>query len=111
MQISKLTSQFLPTNNEQFQAKLSFDFYAIPDANTVYKCSANTESMGFTYLMKLVLCVKHYPYLIAKIKENLSDVNAQNNKGWSALHLACRNSNIASSLEVVQILIDAGAIR
>ena len=97
MQIPSLTGQF------------GTDLYAIPDKTTQYMCDIYYRSRGFTYLMKLVLSVAIYPEALNIIKNNLSEINAVNDRGRTALHLACCNSNTVSTIECVKLLIDANA--
>ena len=84
-----------------------------PDPNIEYDCSNIRKSKGFTLLMKLVLLTKEYPELNGEIKKyitgNKSAVNKSNEKGWTSLMLACRNSNIKSTETTIKMLIDAGA--
>lgn len=89
------------------------DIYA--DTNPLYRyaCSTATKSKGFTKLMKWVLLTKEYPEILEEIekliKSNSEILNKQNAKGWTALMLACRNTNTWSSELTVKILINAGA--
>jgi ankyrin repeat protein len=78
-----------------------------------YDCSSSTKSSGFTILMHLVLRAKDDPDAEDKVKKHLKlypiSVNEKNTKGWTPLHLACRNARTRSSEAIVKILIDAGA--
>lgn len=84
------------------------------DLDAVYACARITACGGFTLLHKLVLLTKKYPELNDVIKEYIAfypeEINKVNELGWSALHLAARNSNIKSSNETVRILLQNGAI-
>src|SRR5437868_8881399 len=84
----------------------------IIDPDVEYDCSPLTKSVGFTKLMLLASkarelnddnAIKNY------INENMHELNAQNDKGWTALMIACRNSATVSTESIVKILIDAGA--
>ena len=105
--------------------------------NIEYKCSPNVSSTGFTQLMTYVMMTgkKHIlseniikviqpelqhsiikqvqTALIATMKELIiadpTILNKKNTKGWTALMLACRNSQTDSSESTVRMLIDAGA--
>ena len=81
----------------------------IPDSNKEYWCSPITKSTGFTYLMKLVLLTNKNPHLIDKIKNYKNEINKQNNNGWTALMLSCRNSNTKSNIQTVIELIQENA--
>ena len=82
-----------------------------PNPNRKYNISPSAKSKGFTLLMKLVLLTRKYPELLDHIK-NLIDndkkiINQQNERGWTALHLAARHSRTDSTDETVKILVDA----
>ena len=83
-----------------------------PDIYINYDCALYTLSSGFTLLMKWILSVRKYPFLINKIKNMLKRkpylIKQTNTKGWNLLHLACANSNSASSNEIVELLINHG---
>ena len=79
------------------------------DNNEEYMCSNYTKSKGFTPLMKLVMSTKLNPNLNKYIKNHIDIINEQNEKGWTALMLACRNSNIYSSFDTVKILLEHGS--
>ena len=82
-----------------------------PDPNVEYECALNTKSKGFTLLMKLVLLTKEYLFLedhiIKYILDHKEELNKQNEKGWSALMLACIFSKTKSTENTIKILIDA----
>ena len=84
-----------------------------PDPNIEYPCSQYTNSKGFTKLMKLVMMTGKNPDIIIDIKNmikhNKNMIDIKNEKGWTALMIAARNSNTVSNIETVKILIDAGA--
>ena len=81
------------------------DINQAPDKYKTYYCSPFTQSRGFTLLMKQILLYKKYP----DIKLDFSKINKKNKEGWSALHIACRNSNTFSSTEIVKLLLENGA--
>ena len=85
------------------------DIGAIPDPTKKYYCSQYTLSMGFTYLMKLVLLTQKYPELINQIKNYKNEINKTNVEGWTPLMIACRNCQFYSSVETVQELLLCGA--
>ena len=84
-----------------------------PDPNTEYACSPYIESKGFTKLMKLVMMTGKNPELISDIKnmiiydKNIIDI--KNEKGWTPLMLAARNSDTDSNIDTVKLLIECGA--
>lgn len=85
-----------------------------PDPNIQYYYSKYQMCEGFTYLMKLVLMagvkMRQSLDVIPLIKTLAKDkVDERNKEGYTALILSCRNSNNGSSIEIVKILIDAGA--
>lgn len=84
------------------------------DLNAIYDCSRIRACAGFTLLHKLVLLTKKYPKLNDVIKEYIAlypeEINKVNERKWSALHLAARNSNTKSSIETVEILLKNGSI-
>ena len=67
-----------------------------------YKCSPFTNSSGFTPLMHKVMNSRKVPLNIYYIE----DIDKQNTKGWTALMLACRNSNTDSTIETVKLLLE-----
>jgi len=66
-----------------------------------YKCSENISCKGFTELMLLTLSNDE------NIIKHKKDINAKNEKGWTALMLACRNNGIKFS--IIKLLIEMGA--
>ncbi len=99
----------MDTNN-QFDDECISD---VPSIEKEYYCREMVKSAGFTLLMKLVLLTKKKKkaiYLIRKIlNKNPNTIDKKNDKGWTALMLAVRNSNTCSTENTVKILIDAGA--
>jgi ankyrin repeat protein len=73
-------------------------------------CSNQTRSTGFTSLMYLVNNTHDHPEYHEQIKYILDnypeELNKQNADGWTALMLACRNSNTTSTLDTVKLLLD-----
>lgn len=56
-----------------------------------YFCSPLTKCKGFTKLMMIVTMIKQHPELIDEIKNHEKDVDRQNELGWTALMILCRN--------------------
>lgn len=118
----------LSISGEQFDvSKMILDFgganFDLPDPNIEYFCSKITKAKNFTILMKLVMISKQHPELLKtyidtnfNIKTGVGanttisdEVNVKNSAGWTALHLACRNSNIYTSESTVRLLLNIGA--
>ena len=76
----------------------------IVDKDRVYKCSPDVTATGFTQLM---LCVLNND--LENVSKYLSEINAKNSEGWTALHIACRNSANFSSDEMIDFLLKNGA--
>jgi len=84
-----------------------------------YPCSSITKSSGFTPLMHAVMDkdLNQVKELIKNSKEdNFSkegkSLDSKNTEGWTALMLACRNSNVGNKeigLEIVKVLLKGGA--
>ena len=89
------------------------DICDIPDLNKEYYYTFNFKCKGFTLLMKLVLLTKKNPELVSQIAQYLTEfpgeINEQNEYGWTALMIACRNSTSFSSGETIKMLIGANA--
>jgi ankyrin repeat protein len=81
----------------------------VQDVNKEYECSQTTSSTGFTPLMKLVMLTNEHPFLNEYISRHVDIINSKNTKGWTALMLACKNSNRTSSLDTIKILLKYGA--
>lgn len=83
------------------------------DPNAYYNCSIGTKAKKFTPLMYLVMnsrilnCDEELNEYI--MLHNSSELNKKNDIGLTALMLACRNSFVYSSKNVVLMLINAGA--
>ena len=72
------------------------------DYEHVYNCSKDVKATKFTPLM--------FDVLNNNLKtKNFSNINAKNSKGWTALHIACRNTRTFSSNTMVAKLIINGA--
>ena len=83
-------------------------FVQLPNPKKQYFCSENVTSDGFTYLMKLIFLTIKNPKLIDKIKDYKNEINNTNSKGWSALMIVCRNSEIIP-IRTIKELISLGA--
>lgn len=83
------------------------------DPKKEYYCSPATQSCEFT------VCMKHavegaYGFIRQNLNliqnntyfNNTNILNTKNKKGWTALMLACRNSNTTSNNETVKILLE-----
>ena len=70
----------------------------------LYECSPYVRATGFTQLM---LCVLNND--LDTSSKYLKEINAKNSIGWTALHIACRNSKTFSSEEMVKFLLEKGA--
>lgn len=80
---------------------------------TEFKCFDDIISSGFTDLMKMVMSTRTNYNLHDVIKgyiiDNPIEINKRNRKGFTALMLACANSNSSSTEETVRILLNAEA--
>src|SRR5436853_209388 len=78
-----------------------------------YDCSKYDKSKGFTKLMRYVMLINKYPKLFTDISMMIESepelLDKQNEKGWTALMLACHNSRVFSSEKIVEVLINTGA--
>jgi len=82
------------------------------DLNTKYPCSDTIQSCGFTLLMRLCYNkIINVPLDVIKkyLGNHPEEIDMCNEKGWTALMLAARNSNDGSSNEVVKLLLKKGA--
>jgi len=66
-----------------------------------------TSGEKITGCTQLMLCVLKNDLNFAS--KYLSEINAKNSIGWTALHIACRNSAKSSSIEMVEFLLKHGA--
>lgn len=76
-----------------------------------YNCSPLTKSRGFTKLMHMVMSMReneNYDELKEHILKYPNELDAQNEKGWTALILAVRNYKTCSTKETVMILVELG---
>ena len=76
----------------------------VVDKNKTYSCSRYVKAKNFTQLM---LCVLNND--LENAPHYLFEINAKNSIGWTALHIACRNSKTFSSEEMVDLLLRNGA--
>ena len=96
----------------------------IVDKNKEYYCDTFTKATNFTQLMLCVLnndlerkceALRNSPsenalhYLSEKGCGALSEINAKNSLGWTALHIACRNSFRDNSIVMIEFLLNNGA--
>lgn len=79
------------------------------DINNEYACSPLLKCKGFSILMFIVINTRKYPELNTLIPKYKHIINEQNDEGWTALMLACRNSNDSSSNDTVKILLECDA--
>jgi len=85
------------------------------DPDTRCICSRDTISTGFTPLMWCSglsgMNPEYNQQIDEYLKNNPGEINKQNNKGWTALMIACRNCGIPnrSSVETVKILLQHNA--
>lgn len=70
-------------------------------------CSPTIKSSGFTPLMHLV--IKKRILTFEDIEPFLEIINDKNDKGWTSLMIACKNSSTKSSIETVKLLLKHGA--
>jgi len=78
------------------------------DPTHEYPCSPLTKSTGFTKLMFLIIRVKKIDMIKLHFENHELEINKQNDKGWTALHIVCRNAN-DYDLEVARWLLLNGA--
>src|SRR3990172_4694177 len=87
----------------------SNSIFGIPDPKIAYQCAKNYKSKGFDYIHKIVMETNKHPEALDVLKNYLAafpdKINCQNEKGWTALHLACRNARIASTERTVELLL------
>ena len=101
--------------------------FCIPDPNERYCCNSGDLTMsapftgrycvssdicrstGFDYIHNIVLRTRKHPEALDILKEYLEafpeKINCQNNEGYTALMLACKNSNRNSTNETVELLL------
>ena len=75
-----------------------------------YSCSPLVGSTGFTSLMYLVKNTREHPEYLEQIKyildNNIQELDRQYNLEWTALMIACRNSNTSSTYNTVKLLLE-----
>ncbi|AGD93052.1 putative ankyrin repeat protein [Megavirus lba] len=86
-----------------------------------YECCPGVKCGGFTELMFMVNNVNNMssqqllsmiPFHLlstCRINKYISYIDTKNELGWTALMIACRNSNITSSNDIVELLLTLGA--
>lgn len=86
---------------------LSHLFLNDPEQN--YFCSPKIKSKRFNHLQKCVILTREYDFMNEYIDYYLylhpGTIDYQNDFGWTALILACRNASTCSTEETVRILI------
>ena len=93
---------------------INFKFFKkfCENINAEYEISKNTKSKNLNLLQLLILS-SNKESTREFIKNNINlfkdDINYQNEKGWTALMMACRNSNTYSNNEIVKLLLENGA--
>ena len=76
-----------------------------------YYLSVYYKDTGISLLHKLcMLARKHFPIIKIYLETYKREVNRKTKNGWTPLHVACRNSGTTSSIEMVKLLIENGAI-
>lgn len=78
------------------------------DPTLEYDCSPYVKSTGFTKLMYIIINIKDDPALRNDIKNYVDIIDVQNDQGWIAFMIACRNCS-SSGFETVKMLYDLGA--
>jgi len=92
-----------PMDNQFDESNLYLD-----DPETEYACSVRRKSTGFNQLQKLIMYhhkVNQYDNIMKLIKERPELINQQNTNGWSALMIACRNSNRYNLVDIIKLLL------
>ncbi|QTF48925.1 putative ankyrin repeat protein [Acanthamoeba polyphaga mimivirus] len=86
-----------------------------------YECCPGVKCTGFTELMymvnntnlipthQLLSLIPFHLLSVCRTSNYSSYINAKNKLGWTALMIACRNSNITSNNEIVKLLLMLGA--
>lgn len=88
-----------------FDKNYNFNNYSIYKK---YSCSPNVSSKGFTKLMYMIINKQNTRELIQYILQNPDEINKTNNKGWTALMIVARNSNIYGN-DILTLLLENGA--
>ena len=83
------------------------------DLDVCYQCSLLSSCSKFNHLQKCVIMTSNYKFLEEYIDlyldEHPTSINYQNERGWTALMLAARNSNCTSTERTVEILLKHNA--
>ena len=82
------------------------------DYHKEYNCSSITKSKYFNKLMFLLINIDKIDMkiLINYILSNKNEINEKNEKGWTALHIASRNSRkINFFTDIIKLLLENGA--
>jgi len=77
-----------------------------------YQCSPLTKSKGFTKIMYLLItldCKKYAKRINGYIARHTKHINAQNNEGWTALHIVCGNAK-NYDISTIKCILENGAI-
>ncbi|AVL95141.1 ankyrin repeat protein [Moumouvirus australiensis] len=79
--------------------------------NTVYNCLPILQCKQFTELMYIVLYHKKIPNSLQIISDliPLSNINAKNENGWTALMIASANTKNDVDIDIVKLLLNSGA--
>ena len=85
----------------------------VDDPQKEYPCSENTYSTEFNHLQKCVILTSEFKFLEEYIDLYLTEhpetINHKNEKGWTTLIIAARNSNCMSTERTVEVLLNHGA--
>ena len=87
------------------------------DPNVEYYVNPLVKTKGFTQLMMYAAtgsytAIKYHFDTLRSINESgliKHVINQKNDRGWTALMIACRNSSTCSNIETVKILLENGA--
>ena len=77
--------------------------------NDDYISINSVGTLGFSYLMKVLLYCKEYPELIERIKNYKEQINYSNSEGKTALMVLCEEYKKHGSMEIINELISLGA--
>lgn len=88
--------------------KFRNNFFRNYSKNLEYPCSRNTLSDNFTMLMFMIINMTDIDIIADYVSKNRNQVNKQNNKGWTALMIACCSSNIYGN-DTVELLLQNNA--
>ena len=76
--------------------------------NKEYEYASNRKSKGFTPLMYLLI-TGQFDVIERNIDNLKTWINNTNEKGWTVLLIACRNSRKLKCLHIIKLLLDYGA--